>query len=181
MTAHRTATALLSGSLALAVATGLMGTPAGAQPSAGLHTGPSAAGSPAPAAAPPSDRGEGGFAAHHSLRAPVTDEKFYFVMADRFENGTKANDTGGIAGGPMQHGFDPTNKGFYNGGDLNGLLKRIDYIQGLGTTSIWLTPSFKNKAVQPEDSSAGYHGILGDRLHPDRPALGHQRRTGRSR
>jgi alpha-amylase len=31
-------------------------------------------------------------------------------------------------------------------------------IQGLDTTSIWLTPSFKNKAVQPEDKSAGYHG-----------------------
>ena len=24
----------------------------------------------------------------HSLRAPVTDENFYFVMADRFENGS---------------------------------------------------------------------------------------------
>ncbi len=31
--------------------------------------------------------------------------------------------------------------------------------EGLGTTSIWLTPSFKNKAVQLEDGpSAGYHG-----------------------
>jgi alpha-amylase len=95
----------------------------------------------------------------HSLRAPVTDETFYFVMADRFENGSTANDTGGIPGGPHEHGFDPTNKGFYQGGDLNGLLERIDYIRGLGTTSIWLTPSFKNKAVQREDGpSAGYHG-----------------------
>ena len=42
--------------------------------------------------------------------------------------------------------------------NLKGLLDKIDYIQGLGTTSIWLTPSFKNKAVQPEDKSAGYHG-----------------------
>ena len=50
-------------------------------------------------------------------------------------------------------------KGFYNGGDLKGLLDRIDYIRGLGTDSIWLTPSFKNKAVQLEDGpSAGYHG-----------------------
>ena len=32
----------------------------------------------------------------HSLRAPVTDETFYFVMADRFANGSTANDTGGI-------------------------------------------------------------------------------------
>ena len=32
--------------------------------------------------------------------------------------------------------------------------------QGLGTTAIWLTPSFKNKAVQDNDGfpSAGYHG-----------------------
>ena len=96
--------------------------------------------------------------ARHSLRAPVTDETFYFVMADRFENGDTDNDKGGISGGVNDHGFDPTNKGFYQGGDLKGLLDRIDYIRGLGTTSIWLTPSFKNKAVQPEDSSAGYHG-----------------------
>ena len=34
----------------------------------------------------------------HSLRKPVTDENFYFVMADRFENGDAANDHGGIDG-----------------------------------------------------------------------------------
>jgi len=79
-------------------------------------------------------------------------------MADRFSNGNTANDDGGLGPDPMVSGFDPTRKGFYNGGDLAGLLDRIDYIQGLGTTSIWLTPSFKNKAVQPEDKSAGYHG-----------------------
>ena len=95
----------------------------------------------------------------HSLRAPVTDENFYFVMADRFENGDTANDTGGIPGDRLIHGFDPAAKGFYNGGDLKGLLDRLDYIQDLGTDSIWLTPSFKNKAVQLEDGpSAGYHG-----------------------
>ncbi|UKA54795.1 alpha amylase C-terminal domain-containing protein [Arthrobacter sp. FW305-BF8] len=105
---------------------------------------------------PPSDTksGTGG----HSLRTPVTGENFYFVMADRFSNGDAGNDQGGLGPDPMVSGFDPTRKGFYNGGDLNGLLDKIDYIQGLGTTAIWLTPSFKNKAVQPEDSSAGYHG-----------------------
>jgi glycosidase len=88
----------------------------------------------------------------------VTDENFYFVMADRFSNGNAGNDDGGLGPDPMVSGYDPTKKGFYNGGDLAGLLDKIDYIQGLGTTSIWLTPSFKNKAVQPEDKSAGYHG-----------------------
>jgi alpha-amylase len=102
---------------------------------------------------------DGGLSGRHSLRAPVTDENFYFVMADRFDNGSTANDTGGLGDDPLVSGFDPTRKGFYNGGDLAGLLRRIDYIQDLGTTSIWLTPSFKNKAVQLEDGpSAGYHG-----------------------
>jgi alpha-amylase len=102
---------------------------------------------------------DGGPQARHSLRGPVTDENFYFVMADRFANGTTANDRGGLGDDPLVSGFDPTRKGFYNGGDLAGLRGKLDYIQGLGTTSIWLTPSFKNKAVQLEDGpSAGYHG-----------------------
>jgi alpha-amylase len=102
----------------------------------------------------------GGSAAHHSLRAPVTDQHFYFVMADRFNNGTAANDHGGLppGKGAGQSGFDPEGKGWYHGGDLNGLLGKLDYIEGLGTSAIWLTPSFKNKAVQPQDNSAGYHG-----------------------
>ena len=33
-----------------------------------------------------------------SLRKDLTREKFYFVMADRFENGRTANDSGGLAG-----------------------------------------------------------------------------------
>jgi len=97
--------------------------------------------------------------AGHSLRGPLTNQDFYFVMADRFENGDTANDTGGLTGDRLVTGFDPTAKGFYNGGDLKGLRNRIDYIRGLGTTAIWLTPSFKNKPVQLEDGpSAGYHG-----------------------
>ncbi|HEU4667254.1 MAG TPA: alpha-amylase family glycosyl hydrolase [Arthrobacter sp.] len=111
-----------------------------------------------PAHAAPGPKDPGSASTFHSLRAPVTDENFYFVMADRFSNGSTANDQGGLGSDPMVSGFDPTNKGFYNGGDLAGLLDKIDYIQGLGTTSIWLTPSFKNKAVQTEDNSAGYHG-----------------------
>ncbi|MFL6140979.1 MAG: alpha-amylase family glycosyl hydrolase [Labedaea sp.] len=117
----------------------------------------------APAAAAPEHAGDGGHGdrlrALHSQRGPVTDENFYFVMADRFANGDTANDRGGLGADPLVSGFDPTKKGFYNGGDLKGLRDQIDYVKGLGTTSIWLTPSFKNKAVQLEDGpSAGYHG-----------------------
>ncbi|HEX5621198.1 MAG TPA: alpha-amylase family glycosyl hydrolase, partial [Solirubrobacteraceae bacterium] len=98
--------------------------------------------------------------AHHSLRNAVTDQNFYFVMADRFQNGDPSNDNGGLPPGKNegQSGFDPTSKGWYHGGDLQGLRDKLRYIKRLGTTAIWLTPSFKNKAVQPQDNSAGYHG-----------------------
>jgi glycosidase len=88
------------------------------------------------------------------------DEIIYFVMPDRFENGDPSNDTGGIDGGRLDHGFDPTHQGFYQGGDLQGLTQRLDYIEGLGVTAIWLTPIFQNRAVQggPGQESAGYHG-----------------------
>src|SRR4051794_2337032 len=97
--------------------------------------------------------------AQHSLRGALTNQNFYFVMADRFENGSKANDLGGLPADRLQSGYDPTATGFYHGGDLKGIIRRLDYIKSLGTTAIWLTPSFKNRAVQPEDGpSAGYHG-----------------------
>ncbi|MBO0608561.1 pullulanase-type alpha-1,6-glucosidase [Myceligenerans salitolerans] len=94
------------------------------------------------------------------VRQPGSDERFYFVMTDRFANGDPSNDDGGLDGGPLDTGFDPTNKGFYQGGDLAGLAQNLDYIEGLGTTAIWLTPSFLNRPVQGEgdDVSAGYHG-----------------------
>ncbi len=100
--------------------------------------------------------------AENSLRAPLTDERYYFVMTDRFANGDTRNDTGGLTPSDdrLVTGFDPTDKGFYHGGDLAGLTSKLDYIKGLGTTAIWLTPSFKNRAVQGSgaNASAGYHG-----------------------
>lgn len=94
------------------------------------------------------------------VRQPGSDERFYFVMTDRFANGDPSNDTGGIDGDRLDHGFDPTDKGFYHGGDIAGLRSNLDYVEGLGTTAIWLTPSFLNRPVQGtgDDASAGYHG-----------------------
>ncbi len=115
----------------------------------------------APAAAkkappPPSDKKLAAEATRHDL----TREQFYFVLPDRFANGDTGNDEGGLTGGRLQTGFDPEDKGFYQGGDLKGITERLDYIKGLGTTAIWMAPIFKNKPVQGEgeNASAGYHG-----------------------
>ena len=88
------------------------------------------------------------------------DEVIYFLLPDRFDNGDPANDRGGLKGDRLTTGFDPAAKGFYHGGDLKGLLRRLDYVQALGATAIWVGPIFKNKPVQgPKDhESAGYHG-----------------------
>ena len=45
-----------------------------------------------------------------SLRAPLTREQFYFLMADRFANGLTANDQGGLTGSRLETGYDPTDK-----------------------------------------------------------------------
>lgn len=91
---------------------------------------------------------------------PPEDEIVYFVLPDRFANGDASNDRGGVEGGALDHGFDPSHKGFYHGGDLAGLTAKLDYLEGMGITAIWFAPIFENKPVQgPEgDESAGYHG-----------------------
>ncbi|MYW21145.1 DUF3372 domain-containing protein, partial [Streptomyces sp. SID2955] len=117
-----------------------------------------ARGAPAAATvpAPPSDAALAAQPARHD----DTREQFYFVMPDRFADGDRANDKGGLTGSRLRTGYDPTDKGFYQGGDLKGLTNRLDYIKGLGTTAIWLAPIFKNRPVQGTgaDASAGYHG-----------------------
>ncbi len=94
------------------------------------------------------------------LNRPPEDEIVYFVLPDRFENARPDNDRGGMSGDRLTHGFDPTHQGFYHGGDLAGLTSRLDYIESLGATAIWLGPIYKNKPVQgpPGRESAGYHG-----------------------
>ncbi|MGK5449940.1 pullulanase-type alpha-1,6-glucosidase [Streptomyces radiopugnans] len=115
------------------------------------------AAAPAKAAPPPPSDAK---LAAEPTRHDLTREQFYFVLPDRFANGDRSNDRGGLKGDRLATGYDPTHKGFYQGGDLKGLTQKLDYIKGLGTTAIWMAPIFKNKPVQGEgkNASAGYHG-----------------------
>ena len=106
-----------------------------------------------------SDKAEGEAAAGASrpgyLQRPIEDEVFYFLLPDRFANGDPGNDRGAVTG--VSHGgFDPNRRGAYHGGDLRGVMQRLDYLQELGVTAIWLTPLLRNQAVQAGGS--GYHG-----------------------
>ncbi len=103
-----------------------------------------------------------------SLDRPITDEIFYFVMTDRFADGDPSNNWGGEKPGTgskedvQRHGFEPTQESLYHGGDLRGIAGKLDYLQGLGVTAIWLSPVMKNRSTQPGEGTygtiAGYHG-----------------------
>lgn len=69
------------------------------------------------------------------------DENIYFIMVDRFFDGNVENN----------YDVNPKDPRAYHGGDLEGVIQKLDYIQKMGFTTIWLTPIMDN---QPK----GYHG-----------------------
>lgn len=73
----------------------------------------------------------------------------YLIMPDRFANGDPSNDN--VPG--MLDILARDSLLGRHGGDLKGILDRLDYLQDLGITALWLNPELEND--QPE---ASYHG-----------------------
>jgi glycosidase len=80
------------------------------------------------------------------------DAVVYFAMIDRFDDGDPGNNDQGTGE------YDPADHRRYSGGDLAGLARRLDYIQGLGATALWITPPVANQWWNPGGSYGGYHG-----------------------
>jgi len=59
-----------------------------------------------------------------------SDAVLYFVILDRYADGSGANNTN----------VDRMNPGGFHGGDLAGLTAQLDEIASLGATAIWITP-----------------------------------------
>ncbi len=78
------------------------------------------------------------------------DQVIYFLMTDRFEDGNPSNNDQGVGL------YKPQKESHYSGGDLLGVQKRLDYIQGLGATSVWITPPVANQWWN--GTYGGYHG-----------------------
>jgi glycosidase len=92
-------------------------------------------------------------------QASLASQRIYFVMPDRYANGDPSNDTGGLTGPTSVTGFDPSDPGYYHGGDLKGLGAHLQRIKDLGFTALWITPVLKQDPV--ENGSAAYHGYWG--------------------
>ena len=80
------------------------------------------------------------------------DQIIYFVMLDRFADGNPANNDQGA------NEYDPGNTAKYSGGDLSGVQQRLDYIKGLGATTVWITPPVANQWWDGSRQFGGYHG-----------------------
>jgi glycosidase len=98
-----------------------------------------------------------------SARSPRLGEIIYFLLPDRFNDGDPSNNSGRSASAdPNESGFDPANPDFFHGGDLQGVTAKLDYLHDLGATSIWMSPIFRNRAVQNYGKGAapkaGFHG-----------------------
>ncbi len=92
------------------------------------------------------------------------DQIIYQVVTDRFDNGDSANDVlDGVA-------VDPSDLARHQGGDYAGLRRHLDYVEGLGATTIWISPIVDN--VDRHGDADGYHGYWASDFSKPNPRFG---------
>lgn len=74
----------------------------------------------------------------HTVVPWMEDAVFYHIFIDRFYEGDKEKDRSYLN---LPWGDIPNPKSFA-GGDLEGIIKKLDYINGLGANALYLTPVF---------------------------------------
>lgn len=79
------------------------------------------------------------------------EDLIYLIMPDRFANGDPSNDAFDHL---QQSTTDRNGKYQRHGGDLLGIEQKLDYLQRLGVTTLWLNPVETND--QPHESYHGY-------------------------
>lgn len=86
---------------------------------------------------------------------PLTEgDVIYQVLVDRFYDGDPSNNDSG-------HGeYDPSDLGFYHGGDWAGLTEKLPYIANLGVTAIWISPVSRQEPLSRDGNEASYHGYF---------------------
>ena len=77
-----------------------------------------------------------------------TNDVMYLIMPDRFANGDPSNDNLDTVK------VNRRQPGARHGGDLRGIINKLDYLSDLGITTIWMNPVLENR--MPGGSSHGY-------------------------
>lgn len=76
-------------------------------------------------------------------------DMIYLIMPDRFANGNPKNDSEKT----LAEKADRNNPSGRHGGDIEGIIRNLDYIQELGATALWPTP-----LCEDNDPQGSYHG-----------------------
>jgi len=111
---------------------------------------PTAAQEPAPVPPPPCS--QGGPLLIDVPSPDWRDQIVYFAFTDRFADGDPANNDQGAGE------YDPSREHYFSGGDIRGVADRLDYIEGLGATAVWLTPIVLNQWKSEASDFTGYSG-----------------------
>lgn len=93
----------------------------------------------------------------------------YLLMPDRFSNGDPSND---FFNDMRDTGHDRDNPFDRHGGDLQGVQSKLDYLNELGVTAIWMTPVVENDMNRTNEGGtmrSTYHGYaFTDQYHVDK-------------
>ncbi|MBW7674051.1 glycoside hydrolase family 13 protein [Chryseobacterium chendengshani] len=73
----------------------------------------------------------------------------YLIMPDRFANGNPSNDNTN----DTAEKADRKNPGGRHGGDIEGIIKNLDYLKEMGVTALWNTP-----LLEDNEPAYSYHG-----------------------
>lgn len=108
----------------------------------------------------------------------VTSKDFvYLLMPDRFSNGDPSNDR---IDGMRDQSLNRDSIFLRHGGDLQGVINHLDYLNDLGVTTVWMTPVIENDMpdrtehgyaftnnykIEPRLGGAEMYKKLGDELH----------------
>lgn len=98
------------------------------------------------------------FTQNYSLKSRKENSRFrksfdssdliYLIMSDRFANGNPDNDSDPN----LFEKANRSNKDGRHGGDIEGIIKNLDYIKELGATAVWPTP-----LCEDNDERGSYH------------------------
>src|SRR5579864_9317198 len=85
-------------------------------------------------------------------------QSIYQIITDRFFDGNTANDN-------VEGTYGPSDPQGVHGGDFAGIQQKLDYIQALGATAIWISPIVLNTGEQ-------FHGYSGWNFYEVAPHWG---------
>lgn len=91
-------------------------------------------------------------------------DAIYLIVPDRFSNGDTTND---VVPSLLEKDCDRGSEWKRHGGDIQGIINHLDYIQSLGFSQIWCTPLIENN--EPQYS---YHGYAATDFYKIDPRFG---------